>query len=231
MSAPPIPPTHLSSLLFPPIANSTPPDITGAHNSKTGIFIIYDIFGFFPQTLQGTDLLSAGTNSLVVVPDIFNGSPMPITNFPANTPEKKKALHSFFAGPAHPSTTVTKIRDTIFPVVKSRFPGIEVWAVLGYCWGAKVAALLSAAGTQFSACVMCHPAMMDPGDAGKIEVPVLVIATRDEEEGVVRRWGDGIPGGLREKSEVVRWEGTFHGFMAARANLKDGENYRFYEKG
>jgi hypothetical protein len=29
----------------------------------------------------------------------------------------------------------------------------------------------------------------------------------------------------------MRWEGTFHGFMAARADLKDKENLEYYEKG
>ena len=33
---------------------------TGDKNAKSAILIIYDIFGFFPQTLQGADILATG---------------------------------------------------------------------------------------------------------------------------------------------------------------------------
>lgn len=33
---------------------------TGSSSAKSGILIIYDIFGFFPQTLQGADILASG---------------------------------------------------------------------------------------------------------------------------------------------------------------------------
>lgn len=34
--------------------------VTGNESSKTGILVVYDIFGFFPQTLQGADILAYG---------------------------------------------------------------------------------------------------------------------------------------------------------------------------
>lgn len=33
---------------------------TGKSTAKTGILIVYDIFGFFPQTLQGADIIANG---------------------------------------------------------------------------------------------------------------------------------------------------------------------------
>lgn len=33
---------------------------TGASGAKTGILVVYDIFGFFPQTIQGADILATG---------------------------------------------------------------------------------------------------------------------------------------------------------------------------
>lgn len=33
---------------------------TGAPGAKTGILVVYDIFGFFPQTEQGADILATG---------------------------------------------------------------------------------------------------------------------------------------------------------------------------
>lgn len=34
--------------------------VTGDKNAKTGLLVVYDIFGFFPQTLQGADILATG---------------------------------------------------------------------------------------------------------------------------------------------------------------------------
>lgn len=33
---------------------------TGSSSAKSGILVVYDIFGFFPQTLQGADILANG---------------------------------------------------------------------------------------------------------------------------------------------------------------------------
>lgn len=73
--------------------------------------------------------------------------------------------------------------------------------------------------------------MLDPSDAGKLVVPHLCIATVDEDAGDVKKFEANLPGDLKEKSKVVKWDDTFHGFMAARANLKDQGNYEFYQKG
>jgi len=34
--------------------------VTGDGKSKTGILVVYDIFGYFPQTLQGADIIASG---------------------------------------------------------------------------------------------------------------------------------------------------------------------------
>lgn len=33
---------------------------TGPSSAKSAILVVYDIFGFFPQTLQGADILATG---------------------------------------------------------------------------------------------------------------------------------------------------------------------------
>lgn len=33
---------------------------TGSSSAKSGLLVVYDIFGFFPQTLQGADILASG---------------------------------------------------------------------------------------------------------------------------------------------------------------------------
>lgn len=208
------------------------PDVTGDKTSKTGIYIVYDIFGLdWPQTQQGADILSTSTSSLAVIPDVFEGKPLPIETIPADTKEKQQKLSDFFAGAAHPGNNVNKIKSEILPALKQTFPSVEKWAILGFCWGGKVTTLSSIEGTPFVASVQCHPAMLDPSDAEKLVVPHLCISTKDEDKDATTKFEAAIPENLKGKSKVVYWEETFHGFMAARSNLKDKENYEYYQKG
>lgn len=51
---------------------------TGPSDATKGIILIYDIFGYFPQTLQGADILANGDSQQkyrVYVPDYFDGKP------------------------------------------------------------------------------------------------------------------------------------------------------------
>ena len=55
--------------------------MTGPEDAKKGILVIFDIFGYFPQTLQGADILATSDDHQkykVVVPDWFNAQPCPI---------------------------------------------------------------------------------------------------------------------------------------------------------
>jgi len=208
--------------------------ITGPHDAKTGIFVVYDIFGLdFTQTIQGSDILASGTKALTVIPDIFDGKPMNINDFPPTTPEKKQALDAFFSpdGPANPEKTVAKVRETLLPGLKKRFPSVEKWAILGYCWGGKMTTLLSGADSPFVASVQCHPAFLDPTDAAKLTIPHLCLATKDEDHETTKKFEEAIPEALKSKSIVHYWDGTFHGFMAARTDLENPEHLAYYKKG
>jgi dienelactone hydrolase len=53
-------------------------DVTGSVSAKKAILVIYDIFGFFPQTIQGADILAASEEYQVFMPDFFEGQPADI---------------------------------------------------------------------------------------------------------------------------------------------------------
>lgn len=58
-----------------------------------------DIFGFFPQTLQGADILAYGDKEReyqVFMPDFFDGKPADISWYPPDTDDKGKKLGEFF---------------------------------------------------------------------------------------------------------------------------------------
>lgn len=54
--------------------------VTGPSDATKAIIVIYDIFGYFDQTLQGADILAYSDKQKykVYMPDWFKGKPCPI---------------------------------------------------------------------------------------------------------------------------------------------------------
>jgi dienelactone hydrolase len=55
--------------------------VTGPSNAEKGIVVIFDVFGYYPQTLQGADIFATSNEHekyRVLVPDWFDGKPMPL---------------------------------------------------------------------------------------------------------------------------------------------------------
>jgi len=117
---------------------------TGPADATHGILMISDVFGFFPQTLQGADILAYAENEKpyrVFMPDWFDGEPMPIEWYPPDTDDKKKKLEHFFQTKAAPLTTVAKIPG-VMNALREAAPTVKTWGILGLCWGAKVCVLV-----------------------------------------------------------------------------------------
>lgn len=122
------------------VAHSSRLDRTGPADAKHAILIIYDIFGFFPQTLQGADILATSDKERsyqVFIPDFFEGKPADISWYPPDNEEKGKKLGEFFAGPAAPAKTVARIPKVV-DAINSQVSGLSSWGILGFCWGGKV---------------------------------------------------------------------------------------------
>jgi dienelactone hydrolase len=116
------------------------PDVTGDSSAKHAILIIYDIFGFFPQTIQGADILAYGDKERsyrVFMPDYFHGSPADISWYPPDNEEKGKKLGAFFQNEAAPPKTLELI-PRVLDAVKKDNSGLTTWGIVGYCWGGKV---------------------------------------------------------------------------------------------
>jgi dienelactone hydrolase len=192
-----------------------------------------DIFGFFPQTLQGADILSTGDKDQkyrVFIPDFFEGEPADISWYPPTTDETKQKLGKFFETKAGPPATLSKIPGVIADANKlSPSSGNFTWGILGYCWGGKVANLAVGAegGSGFKAAVQCHPAMVDPNDATKVKVPMALLASKDEDPAAVKGYQDN----LKVANHVETFSTQIHGWMAARSDLADPEVQKEYERG
>jgi dienelactone hydrolase len=118
----------------PPRTNpSFPADVTGPSDATKAIFVIYDIFGFYPQTLQGADILSTSNDHqkyLVFVPDFFEGKPADISWYPPDNEDKKKKLGEFFSGVAAPPKNAAKVPDLV-KAIGEKYSGIKSWGILG----------------------------------------------------------------------------------------------------
>lgn len=172
-----------------------------------------DIFGYFPQTLQGADILAYGDKEKkyqVFIPDFFEGSPADISWYPPDTEEKGAKLGKFFETTAAPPKTVKRIPELVAAIKKGY--NIESFAVVGFCWGGKIVNLVSQQGTPFKAAATAHPAMVDPADAPKVTIPIAVLPSKDEDKDAVTAYGKA----LKVENVIEFFPTQIHGWMAAR---------------
>ena len=123
------------------VHNLIPSDVTGPSSATSAIFIVYDIFGFSPQALQGADILAHADDEhhqyQVYIPDFFEGKPADHSWYPPDTKEKGEKLGAFFQGPAAPPKNAEKVPELV-AAIKKYSPKVEKLGVLGMCWGGKV---------------------------------------------------------------------------------------------
>lgn len=203
--------------------------VTGPADASKAILYIFDIFGFFPQSLQGADILSTSDKHnqyQVFMPDFFDGKPADISWFPPTDEDKKAKLGNFFANQGAPPKTAAIVPSTLKEIEKL-YPSIKTWGVAGFCWGGKIVSLTSKEGTPFKAGTACHPAMVDPSDAGAITIPICILASKDEPADAVKSFGEN----LKVEKHIETFSDQIHGWMAARSNLEDERNKAEYERG
>ncbi|OHE98667.1 carboxymethylenebutenolidase [Colletotrichum orchidophilum] len=201
--------------------------VTGPPSAKNAILVVFDIFGFFPQTLQGADILALSdrNNSYrVFVPDFFEGKAADVSWYPPTTEKHRDALGNFFSGTGNPSKAVERIPAIVESIKKSN-ASIENVFALGMCWGGKVVTLRSGEDSLFKAVAQAHPAMLDPEDAKNVRVPMCILASKDEDAAAVA----GFHSNLQVPNHVQTFDDQIHGWMAARGDLEDtnvNEKYR-----
>ncbi|KAJ7071488.1 Alpha/Beta hydrolase protein [Mycena amicta] len=198
--------------------------VTGeANSSANAIICVYDIFGFFPQTEQGADMLASSLNTAVYMPDFFEpNQPFPAENFPPTTDEGKQALQDFFGGTASPPAAVQKL---VAFAEHLKANGAKKVGAYGFCWGGKVTLVAGGPSSPLDAISIVHPAMLSVGDAEKLTVPLGIYPSKDEPvEEYVK-----IVNELGKKSFASRCDNKLyanmhHGWAAARADLNKQDN-------
>ncbi|KAI9675287.1 MAG: hypothetical protein M1817_001189 [Caeruleum heppii] len=195
--------------------------VTGPSTASSALLVIYDIFGFFPQTLQGADILAHADSShqyQVFMPDFFEGQPAHISWYPPDTDDKKEKMGAFFQGPAAPPKTAERV-PKIVKTLGEMNPGLQKWGA--------IVSLTTREGTPFSVAAECHPAMVDPEDAKHVSIPLAVLASKDEDAEAIKQFEKN----LTVPKHVETFGDQLHGWMAARADLQDSKVRAEYERG
>ncbi|KAI1772381.1 alpha/beta-hydrolase [Hypoxylon cercidicola] len=210
--------------------NGTKTYVTGPANADKAILSVYDIFGFFPQTIQGADILAESDverKYQVYLPDFFDGNPAKIEWYPPTDDEKKDKLAKWFENDAMWPKHLPKVRGLLEAAEKNN-PNIKSWGIIGYCWGGKVASIL--AGHEeplFKAAIQTSPARIDANDAANVKIPMMMLASKDETAEEVKAYDES----LKVPKHVESFDSQLHGFMSARADLKDSQVKTEYERG
>lgn len=137
--------TDISRDLLPPSS-----DVTGPSDATKGIIVVYDIFGFADQTIQGADILATSEEANkynVLIPDFLKGKYCPTEYFPPDTEEKQQKLGAWFGqSENYPHTTAGAIPAYVKAVQKAK-PSIKSWGIIGVSHGHQKTTCPSSFGT------------------------------------------------------------------------------------
>jgi len=204
--------------------------VTGPPNASKALLHVYDIFGYFPQTLQGADILATAGEKhqyQVFMPDWFEGKPADISWYPPDTKEKEEKLDHFFKTTGAPGKTAEKIPGFLKEIEKM-YEGIKHWGVIGFCWGGYIVSLTTSNNeTPFKVAAECHPAGVNPEDAKSIKIPLVMLASKDEDAEAVKKF----EANLTKDKYVEIFSDQIHGWMAARGDLDNPRVKEEYERG
>ncbi|KAK7205955.1 dienelactone hydrolase family protein [Myxozyma melibiosi] len=170
-------PTSIQPIITSPLIPNTPLVQTYISGEKgTGkkvIFLITDIFGvvFNNAKLIADDFAAQGY--LVVVPDLFNGDPVPWTYF--------EKLQEYDLGTwlgKHPKEVTEPLVESVLANIKADFAPTSI-AAIGYCYGAKyVVRLLGANKIDVGA--IAHPSFVDDEEVELVRKPLIIEAAETD---------------------------------------------------
>ncbi|KIW68155.1 hypothetical protein PV04_04121 [Phialophora macrospora] len=211
--------------------------VTGSDQATRGVFLAYDVFGLYVQAIKGADILAWDYPELpdgagefkVFMPDFWGDHPQDLANFPPKTPKQMKAVVDFMTGPANPDKIVPMI-GPLFDAFQKANPQIKTWSILGFCWGVKIAALVTTQGTKFSAAAGAHPSLMDIEDTKHVTVPFCVLPSQDEDPEYVEAWFANLKR-ASPQSYLETFGDQVHGWMTSRADFNNLHAYEEYLRG
>ncbi|KAF7954610.1 hypothetical protein EAE96_005729 [Botrytis aclada] len=209
--------------------------VTGPENATSAILLVYDIFGFWTQTLLSADILattktsSSSQGMKVFVPDSFGpGNEADIAYWPADTDEKWEYIFKVFRDQAENEKNLKKLWE-FMNVLKKRYEvkNVESWGVAGYCWGAKIVTMASQEGTIFKAGAQTHPSLVDPEDAKLVTIPQIVLLSKDENKEQCKAYENNV----KVEKYFEAFDDQVHGWMSSMGDLGNPRTREEYYRG
>ncbi|TPX70022.1 hypothetical protein SpCBS45565_g01996 [Spizellomyces sp. 'palustris'] len=181
---------------------------------KRAIILVYDIFGFHPNTHQFADELAA-KGFFVAEPDFFRGNPWPLEKLPFELPELMAHLEQHV-----PESRMVADIGSVCRYLRSN--GVESIGTVGFCWGAIYAVKANVEGL-IDATATAHPSRMSVESVKDVKGPVALLPSKDEPDLIPlmeamkeKPFGD--------KNVHVRFDDMHHGWCAARSDYSSPAN-------
>ncbi|KAI3965563.1 hypothetical protein MKX01_010520 [Papaver californicum] len=184
--------------------------ITGSLDSKLGILLVSDVFGFEAPNLRKLADKVASAGYYVVVPNFLHGDPF--------TPEKDLITWYQF----HLAEDAAEEARPIIEALRSK--GIFAIGAAGICWGAKVLVELSKL-VDLKAIVMLHPSLVTVDDILEIKVPISILGAEVDHitpPELVKEFEEILSTKPEVDSFVKIFNGVRHGWTV-RYNIKNEE--------
>lgn len=160
---------------------------------KTAILFLPDVIGIWQNSKLLADQFAAN-GYYTLMPDLFNGDPIPL-NRPANFDFQKWIAHGSDGKRPHTTKDVDLIVETAIKDLKSQ--GYTKIGAVGYCFGAKsVLRFLNGKGVDVGYCA--HPVRLSPKNPPPLRFPFVQCA----KPGLVIRRGRracGYPGATKHQ--------------------------------
>ncbi|KAJ8066877.1 hypothetical protein OCU04_004261 [Sclerotinia nivalis] len=209
--------------------------VSGPDNATSAILLVYDIFGFWTQTLLGADILATTKTSSsphgikVFVPDFFGpGNEADIAFWPADTDEKWHYILKVFREQAEKENNLKKLEEYMNVLTKrDEVRNVKSWGVAGYCWGAKIVTLASQEGTIFKAGAQTHPSLVDPEDAKLVKIPQIVLLSKDEDREQCKAYENN----MKVDKYFEAFDDQVHGWMSSMGDLENPRTREEYYRG
>lgn len=199
--------------------------LSGPEDAKAAVLMVYDVFGFSPQIIQGADLL-ASQGYRVVMPDFCKGTYCTPDMFDGSEAGTKKK-EAFFAGFPGAITTQAEPVAKIITALKGKHAKL---GAVGYCWGYKVL-VTSPEIKGIDALAGAHPSFPAADDADKICQPLALLPSQGEDMKIMNEIFEAVEKKAPGSVFVKHFDQVPHGWMAARGDLKNEPGLSNYKDG
>jgi len=174
--------------------------LSGSASAAAAIILVSDIFGYDTPLFRRLADKVGAAGYFAVVPDLFNGDPYK----PAEGENMMAAIPQWL--PNHLPASKVDATKALVEVIKDR--GIRSIGIVGFCWGAKIAAIVGKE-QDVRAIVQCHPSFVEASDYEEVSVPIAVLAAPTDG---VDKYEELLASRTELKSFVKIFTGVRHGW-------------------